>query len=49
MSRKKDQRKKLFNDVGTVTDFLCLGDRTKTGGECEVGVAFKSRISWVKF
>ena len=42
-----DQKKKLYDDMETVTDLSYLGDRINTGG-CETAVASKTRLRWVK-
>ena len=44
----EDQKENLHEDVETVTDFACLGDRIFSVGECEAGVASRTRLVWVE-
>ena len=44
----EDEEEKL-HDVETVTHFSYLGDRTDSGGGCEVAVISRTRLGWVKF
>ena len=41
--------KKLCDEVETVREFTCLGDRVSAGGGCEAVVAARTRCGWVKF
>ena len=43
------QKEKLHDDVETVTEFSCIGDRINSGGGCEVAVTSRTRIGWVRF
>ena len=41
------QREKLFNEVETVREFICLGDRVNAGGGCENAVSARTRCRWL--
>ena len=45
----EDQKEKLHDDVETVTEFSCLGDRINSGGGCEATITYRTRIGRTKF
>ena len=44
-----EQEKKLCDEVETVREFMCLGDRVSAGGGCVAVVTARTRCGWVKF
>ena len=44
-----DSIEKLRDKVETVNGFCYLGDRLNAGSGCEVAVAARVRIGWVRF
>ena len=44
----EDLKKKMHDDVKTVTEFTYLGDRINSGGGCVVAVTSRTRLGWVK-
>ena len=45
----EDQKEKLCDDMGTVTECSYLGDRINSGGVCVAAVTSRTRIEWAKF
>ena len=43
-----EQEEKLCDEVETVRDFACLGDRVSAGGGCESAVIARTRRWWAK-
>ena len=44
-----EHKEKLCDEVETVKEFTCLGDRVSAGGGCESVVTARTRCGWVKF
>ena len=42
-----EQEEKFCSEVKPVREFIYLGDRVSTGGECEVAVTGRTRCVWV--
>ena len=43
-----EQEEKLRDEVKTVSEFTCLGDRVSAGGGCEAAVSARTRCGWAK-
>ena len=43
-----EQEVKLCDEVETVSEFTCLGDRVSAGGGCEAAVTARTGCEWVK-
>ena len=43
-----EQEEKLCDEVETVCEFTCLGDRVSAGGGCEAAVTARTRCGCVK-
>ena len=44
-----EQEVKLCDEVETVREFACRGDRVSVGGGCEAAVTGRTIYVWVKF
>ena len=44
-----DQEQTLCDDVETVREFTCLGDKVSASGGCEAAVTARTRCGWAMF
>ena len=44
-----DMIEKLYDEVKTVNEFCCLGDRLSSNGGCEAAVTARIKIGWIRF
>ena len=44
-----EQEEKLCDEVETLRQFTCPGDRVSAGGGCDAAATARTRCEWIKF